>query len=242
VQFKAGIVRADALAQELHDTLEQTLTGIALQLDTASKLFEAKPETANRISNWRGFRRPEPGGCPPIGCGICARGVGTIRSSGALAREQQTTDKWRGPEFEVTTKGRVRPLPDTLEENLLRIAQEAMTNVIKHAQQPQRGSNSIMAQRMWCCASKDNGRGFDRYEARAGGGHLGCWACLKRAKRLGAALDDPERAGAGRWSRFQVGLDRQPQPKKRGAADRDMRRNKRFASSSRTIIYRADRF
>src|SRR5882724_12703979 len=48
VQFKAVLSERTRLAQELHDTLEQTLTGIALQLDTASKLFERNPDGAIR--------------------------------------------------------------------------------------------------------------------------------------------------------------------------------------------------
>ncbi len=47
LQFKAVLTERTRLAQELHDTLEQTLTGIALQLDTTAKLFEVKPDGAN---------------------------------------------------------------------------------------------------------------------------------------------------------------------------------------------------
>src|SRR5207245_11209340 len=47
LQSKALLAERTRLAQELHDTLEQTLTGIALQLDTAAKLFQRDPAGAN---------------------------------------------------------------------------------------------------------------------------------------------------------------------------------------------------
>src|SRR5438552_12101438 len=47
VQYKAVLTERTRLAQEIHDTLEQTLTGIALQLDMTSKLFQSRPNDAN---------------------------------------------------------------------------------------------------------------------------------------------------------------------------------------------------
>jgi signal transduction histidine kinase len=47
LQFKAVLNERTRLAQELHDTLEQTLTGIALQMDTASKFAGADAGRAN---------------------------------------------------------------------------------------------------------------------------------------------------------------------------------------------------
>jgi signal transduction histidine kinase len=46
LQSKAVLAERTRLAQELHDTVEQTLTGIALQLDTAAKLDVQKPAQA----------------------------------------------------------------------------------------------------------------------------------------------------------------------------------------------------
>ena len=46
LQFKGVLAERTRLAQELHDTVEQTLTGIALQLDTTAKLFEGDPDNA----------------------------------------------------------------------------------------------------------------------------------------------------------------------------------------------------
>ncbi len=46
LQSKATLAERTRLAQELHDTLEQSLTGVALQLDTTTRLFEKEHEGA----------------------------------------------------------------------------------------------------------------------------------------------------------------------------------------------------
>src|SRR5262249_14941734 len=48
VQFRAVLAERTRLAQELHDTVEQTLTGIAFQLDSATKLQQRDPTNSFR--------------------------------------------------------------------------------------------------------------------------------------------------------------------------------------------------
>ena len=48
LQFRATLTERMRLAQELHDTLEQTITGIALQLDRVANHFGKNPENASR--------------------------------------------------------------------------------------------------------------------------------------------------------------------------------------------------
>jgi signal transduction histidine kinase len=210
VQFKAVLCERTRLAQELHDTLEQTLTGIALQLDTASKLFRTKPDSANHhLELARDF----------VGQGQVDvhRSVWDLRSRvleefdlpGALAASAKQLTNGSELSFEVTTNGRVRPLPDTLEENLLRIAQEAMTNVIKHSQATRAeieldyGPQNIFLQ------IRDNGCGFEQKEqADATNGHFGLLGISERAKRLGAELKIQSAPGQGTLLEVRVSLDR----------------------------------
>ena len=48
LQFRAVLTERTRLAQELHDTLEQTLTGIALQQDLVANQFEKNPDNATQ--------------------------------------------------------------------------------------------------------------------------------------------------------------------------------------------------
>jgi signal transduction histidine kinase len=214
VQFKAVLSERTRLAQELHDTLEQTLTGIALQLDTASKLFEAKPETANRhLELARDFVAQSQVDVHRSVWDLRSRVLEQFDLPGALRASSKQLINGADLSFEVTTKGRVRPLPDTLEENLLRIAQEAMTNVIKHAQATTAGIELDYGAKNVVLRIKDNGRGFDRIRSKGPEeGHFGLLGMSERAKRLGAALTIQSEPGAGTLVEIQVGLDRQPQP------------------------------
>ena len=114
--------------------------------------------------------------------------------------------------FEVITRGRVRPLPETLEENLLRIAQEAMTNVIKHSQATNAEIEIDYGPKNVVLRVKDNGRGFDRNVIDGpNGGHFGLLGISERAKRLGADLTIQSEPGAGTSVSVKVSLERELQ-------------------------------
>src|SRR5439155_7697875 len=111
--------------------------------------------------------------------------------------------------FEVTTKGRVRPLADTLEENLLRIAQEAMTNVIKHSQATRAQIELDYGPQNIVLRINDNGCGFEQRErAEATNGHFGLLGISERAKRLGAELKIQSAPGQVTLLEVRVALDR----------------------------------
>jgi len=115
----------------------------------------------------------------------------------------------------VTTKGRVRPLRDTLEENLLRIAQSDDPMSSSMRKQPQRGSNSIIGAKNVVLRIKDNGAGSIAYEARGRRrGHFGCWACLN-GRNGGRALTIQSEPGSRTLVEIQVGLDRQNRNRKK---------------------------
>jgi signal transduction histidine kinase len=214
LQFKAVLSERTRLAQELHDTLEQTLTGVALQLDTTSKLFQARPETASHhLALARDFVAQ--------GQKDVHRSVWNLRSraleefdlpSAMLASSKQLTNG-ADIRFEVTARGRVRPLPETIEENLLRIAQEAMTNIIKHSQATTAEIELDYGPKNIVLRIKDNGCGFDQRQcAGPTNGHFGLLGITERAKRLGAELSLHSEPGAGTLLVLQVALDRESQP------------------------------
>jgi signal transduction histidine kinase len=189
-QFKAILSERTRLAQELHDTLEQTLTGIALQMDTATRLVERKPDEANHhLSLARSL----------VGQGQVdvRRSVWDLRSrsleqfdlpSALTTTSHQLTDG-TGIQVTVTAKGRVRPLPDLIEDNLLRIAQESLTNVIKHSG----GTRAYIAldygAKNVFLEVRDNGKGFAT-ERCAGplNGHFGLLGISERVKRVNGQI------------------------------------------------------
>jgi signal transduction histidine kinase len=211
VQYKAVLAERTRLAQEIHDTLEQTLTGIALQLDTTSKLFEAKPERANHhLELARDLVAQSQVDVRRSVWDLRSRALEQFDLPGAMVSSGKQLTDGTNIRFEVTARGRVRPLPEIIEENLLRIAQEALTNVIKHSHATAAEIELDYGPRSVLLQIKDNGRGIQPNGcAGPGEGHFGLLGISERAKRLGTEAIFQSAAGQGTTVRVQVAIDQE---------------------------------
>jgi signal transduction histidine kinase len=209
LQFKAILRERTRLAQELHDTVEQTLTGIALQLDTTSKLFAARPEGASHhLELARNLVSQSQVDVRRSVWDLRSRALEQFDLPGALTTSGKQLMDGTNIELAVSAKGRVRPLSETVEENLLRIAQESLTNVIKHS-----GATKVQIELDYgpqtvTLEVQDNGRGFEQDKsAGPGEGHFGLLGISERAKRLGAELAVTSEPGRGTTVRIKVPIE-----------------------------------
>jgi signal transduction histidine kinase len=210
VQFKATLTERTRLAKELHDTIEQTMTGITLQLNTVGKLFRQDPDSASRhmglIRNMVRMSRVD-----------LRRSIWDLRS-----RELEQFDLYKalslganriasnaGIRVEVETKGNVGPLPEVIEEALLRIGQEAVTNTVKHA-----GAHCIKIELDFGQAGivleiKDDGNGFAPENCPGpNDGHFGLLGMAERAKRLDGHITVKSAPGTGTVVRVEIPVNR----------------------------------
>ena len=89
----------------------------------------------------------------------------------------------------METTGDVRALCEVVEENLLRIGQEALTNVIKHAGASEVRVSLDFGPQAVTLRVKDNGRGFTPDNCPGSReGHFGLLGISERAKRLNGQL------------------------------------------------------
>jgi len=214
VEFRAVLTERTRLARELHDTLEQAMTGIALQLDTAGRLFARNPADAG----------------PPLELArrFLAQSRLELRRSiwDLRSRELEQFDLTQALSIasaqiltgspiaaDLATAGERRRLPETVEENLLRIAQETLTNVVKHS-----GATAVALQLTFdpdkvTMEIKDNGSGLvaDRVAAH-GDQHYGLLGMKERAKRIGGRLEVSGPPGEGTTVRITVPLDASEPP------------------------------
>jgi signal transduction histidine kinase len=215
VQSKAILAERTRLAKELHDTLEQTLTGITLQLNTVAKLFQQNPETAGYhlglVRNMLRMSRVE-----------LRRSIWDLRSreleefdlSKALLISGNRIGDSAGIRLEVETKGDVRPLPEVVEENLLRIGQEAITNTVKHSGASWAKIQLEFAAHHVVLEIKDNGSGFAPENcAGPNAGHFGLLGMSERAKRLGGQILISSAPGKGTTIRVELPVGQTPVPK-----------------------------
>jgi signal transduction histidine kinase len=186
VQFKAVLTERTRLAQELHDTLEQTLTGVALQMDTAAKFAASENERAKHHSELA--RNLVTQSQAEVRCSVWdlrSRSPEQMDLAGLLLKTSQQLTEDTSLKVEVNAVGRVRPLSELIEENLLRVASEALTNIIKHAEASQAVITLDYGPQNVMLTIQDNGVGFV-VDQQAGPrkGHFGLLGINERTTRL----------------------------------------------------------
>jgi len=209
LQFKAVLAERTRLARDLHDSLEQTLTGISLQLETSFKLFDQSPENAlhhlQLARNWIRQSQVE-----------LHRSIWDLRSRElerfdlASAIDQSARHAFEATQIhcEFATVGERRPLPEVVEENILRIAQEAVTNIIKHAQASKVWITLEFSAEQLVLRVRDNGRGgIPGQPLTAGDNHFGLLGMSERAKRLTGRFLIDSAAGKGTQILVEVPLE-----------------------------------
>jgi len=121
------------IARDIHDVLGHYLTVVHVQLEAAKTLFKRDPETARAaIFKAQALTRE--------GLSEVRRSVSLLRGSGSTERpllaaiEKLASEcKADGIHAAVRLRGTPRPLPEPVEITLYRAAQEALTNVRRHA-------------------------------------------------------------------------------------------------------------
>ena len=204
----AVLAERDRLAGEIHDSLEQGLAAIMLQLDAANKHADQSPEIRRFLHmarNMAEFSRAE-----------VQHAVWDLQSPllenadlGTALKHVAGQISSGSPEVKVEISGLPRPLPSSHEHHLLRIAQEAITNAFKHAQ-----ARSIEVALDYSGTDlrltvTDNGRGFIPGDVKQQGrnGHFGLHGILARAKKIGARLDISSQAKIGTVIKVQMKLN-----------------------------------
>jgi signal transduction histidine kinase len=208
LQFKAVLAERTRLAQELHDTLEQSLTGIALQLDTTSRLFQRNPEGAtHHLDLARTLMTQSQVEVRRSIWDLRCRALEQFDLPSALKTSAHQLTDGSNLQLEVAARGRVRPLPERIEDNLLRIAQEALTNVIKHAGAARVELELDYGPRSITLAIRDDGRGFTPTDCLGPQeGHFGLLGISERAKRLDGEVSLMSSPGNGTCVQVNVPL------------------------------------
>jgi signal transduction histidine kinase len=185
------------LAGEIHDSLAQFFAGISLQLFAAQEAITKAGEGFNYVERAYDLAQD--------GLGEARRSVLSLRSE--LIEESGLTEALRMLADRSNIPGRLRcsfrattlladDLPNQVQQHLLRIAQEAISNAIRHANPTclnvflQSNSTELVLQ------IDDNGTGIDTAQLGSSEG-FGLGNMRERAKQLGAELDIRTPPGGG---------------------------------------------
>ncbi len=206
LQFRAVLTERTRLAQELHDTLEQTLTGIALQQDLVANQFAKNPDRAtHHLKLARNLMRQSQVDLHRSVWGLRSRADEEFNFTNALITSVRQITGDTGVRLETETVGEAGPLSEIIEENLLRIGQEAVTNAVKHA-----GASAVKIElhftpQQVILQIHDDGKGFDP-ETCTGpkDGHFGLLGIKERTERMGGQVQITSAPHSGTTIRVEI--------------------------------------
>lgn len=202
VVFEATLRERRRLAADLHDTLEQALTGLALQLEAVDIFQRSEPERGTRhLQLARQFLARSRDDVRRTVWNLRAQGL-EGRTFGEALREMAIAQgEAGGVRVEIEIEGEEFPLPDFIASNLLLLAQESVTNSLKHAAAQAITLRVTFGSEGVSLTLEDDGRGFD--VAHVPGmkeGHFGLQGMRERVRRIGGKLEIT--SGAGRGTRI----------------------------------------
>ena len=194
------------MAREIHDTLAQGLTGIITQLEAAQQPG-SDAERQRRIEGAKRLARDSLAEARRSVQALRPKALEDTRLPDALAAEVARWSVTSGVAAEVETTGEARALHPEVEVTLLRVAQEALANVAKHASAARAGVTLSYMEDVVTLDVRDDGIGFaaqangdqaapDPGDSHAGGG-FGLIAMRQRVNRLAGQLAVESEPGAG---------------------------------------------
>ena len=194
------------MAREIHDTLAQGLTGIVTQLEAAQQTG-SDDERERRISNAKRLARDSLAEARRSVQALRPQALENSRLPEALADEVARWSATSGVAGEMETTGEARLLHPEIEVTLLRVAQEALANVAKHAGATRAGVTLSYMEDVVSLDVRDDGAGFTVTESNGhlngesngnpASGGFGLIAMRQRVSRLAGQLEIESEPGAG---------------------------------------------
>jgi signal transduction histidine kinase len=186
-EVAATLTERQRLAGEIHDSLEQGISGIMLQLEGALQSPACPPDVHEilRVArNMVSFSHAE------IRHAIWDLHSPILEGNTLQTALQQLaqTVGGRAPAIDVTVHGTPVALAPELDHHLLRIAQEAVTNAVKHAKASKIEVELTYRPEAVELRVKDDGCGFATESHFADQTHFGLRSLRRRAKNMDARL------------------------------------------------------
>jgi signal transduction histidine kinase len=199
IQKEATIEERTRIARELHDTLAQGFVGIAFQLEAvATHLDDSAGEAREHLDLALTMVRHSLGEARRSVLNLRAQSLETSDLAGALVETTRSLLTDSRVRFELSTEGRPRRLPAFVENNTLRIGQEAITNAIKYSLADHIQIHLRYTEESVTLRVEDFGSGFDAAALpQDDGSHFGLRGMRERAREMNAELVLDSQRGRG---------------------------------------------
>ena len=198
-QFNAVLQERNRIAREIHDTLAQGFAGVSVQLEIVTRLLSSSVDTAREhLDQARLLVRNS--------LAEARRSIWELRSQSAESEDLAARLSKMAAQAAGSTPGKVklqvhgtyRPLKPKMEDELLKIAQEALTNALRHAEAENIRIDLAFDAKKLRMTIADDGRGFASTLYSAGwNGHFGLQGMRERAQNIEAELSVDSAVGKG---------------------------------------------
>jgi signal transduction histidine kinase/ligand-binding sensor domain-containing protein len=198
-ELDAVLAERNRIAREIHDTLAQGFVGVSVQLELALRLMDASRESAVRVLQQTQTLVQE-------SLAEARRSIWNLRSSGEekedlvskLSRAVRQPLKNQPLNLNLDVTGSYRPLPTEVETEVLRIAQEAVLNVVRHAHASKVDVHLAFDSTKAHMTITDDGKGFTPDHAgEPHNGHFGIRGMHERADKINGKLSVSTTEGSG---------------------------------------------
>lgn len=208
-EFRAVMAERNRIAREIHDTLAQGYVGISLQLEILGELLRHKRTDAavTHLAVTQELVRE--------GLDDARQSIWALRSQDAGEQTlpirlrrlvEQAKEDTLSTDLQV--HGAYRPLAAETEQEVLRIAQEAIQNVKRHAAANNMAVRLEYDERALAVAVSDNGKGFvvqpEKSPSAIAGGHYGLTGMRERAALIQGSIEITSQPGHGTTVRLHL--------------------------------------
>jgi signal transduction histidine kinase/ligand-binding sensor domain-containing protein len=215
-QFALLIGERARLSREIHDTLLQSLFGVALQCDAVSNSLEPTSATRHQLVRLRKQVEAHIREARHSIWNLRAPTLAARDLPGALRDVIERLVSGTALDAEVSVRGTPYSISGDADEQLLRIAQEAVLNAVRHAHAEHVQVVLAYSRDGIGLRVSDDGRGFDPSSAEGeASGHYGLVSMRERAAEVGGRLTITSARGEGTVAEAWV-------PAPRRATDMDL--------------------
>lgn len=195
---EAGVAEErQRLAREIHDTLAQGLIGIITQLEAAGQTHRDLDVLQRRLDAAARLARDS---LTEARRSVHALGPGALEHGRLVDALSEIVDDWSqltGIPAQLATDDAAGRLPTTVEVALVRVTQEALANVAKHADAARVGVTLTSMGDGVVLDVRDDGRGFDRAIQASDRDGFGLDSMRQRVAAVGGSLAVESETGIG---------------------------------------------
>jgi signal transduction histidine kinase len=210
-QFSLALAERARLSREIHDTLLQSLVGVALQFDgIANALGPSSVSAREQLTRIR--RQVE------AYIREARQSIWDLRSPVLETHDLESALRAYATEmigdapvrFTSVVNGHDAMRPPKIDNQLLRIGQEAITNAIRHARARRIHLELTFGPETVAIRVEDDGCGFEGVRSAVDAGHYGLTTMRERTEEVGGTFTITSGAGRGTVIEAVIPLSGQP--------------------------------